>query len=85
MKNKISEKDKKDWEDFITKKDKVEDKDNLSKQKTGHKDHMEIDLHGYSLEGANKKIFEFISECYEKKIISINVKKIWWGKKGKKI
>ena len=73
MKNKISEKDKKDWEDFITKKDKVEDKDNLSKQKTGHKDHMEIDLHGYSLEEANKKISEFIYECHEKKIISINV------------
>ena len=73
MKNKISEKDKKDWEDFITKKDKVEDKDNLLKQKTSYNDHMEIDLHGYSLEDANKKIFEFISECYEKKIISINI------------
>ena len=71
MKNKISEKDKKDWEDFITKKDKVENKDNLSKQKTGHKDHMEIDLHGYSLEEANKKIFRFINDCYEKNIKSI--------------
>ena len=56
MKNKISEKDKKDWEDFITKKDKVEDKDNLSNQKTSYKDHMEIYLHGYSLDEANKKI-----------------------------
>ena len=73
MKNKISEKDKKDWEDFITKKDKVEDKDNLSNQKTSHKDHMEIDLHGYSLEEANKKIFKFINECYGKNIKSINV------------
>ena len=73
MKNKISEKDKKDWEDFITKKDKVEDKDNLSNQKTSHKDHMEIDLHGYSLEEANKKIFKFINDCYEMNIKSINV------------
>ena len=73
MKNKISEKDKKDWEDFITKKDKVEDKDNLSNQKTSHKDHMEIDLHGYSLEEANIKIFKFINDCYEKNIKSINV------------
>ena len=73
MKNKISEKDKKDWEDFITKKDKVEDKDNLSNQKTSHKDHMEIDLHGYSLEEANKKIFKFINDCYENNIKSINV------------
>ena len=34
---------------------------------------MEIDLHGYSLEEANKKIFKFINECYEKNIKSINV------------
>ena len=73
MKNKISEKDKKDWEDFITKKDKVEDKDNLSKQNTSYKGHMEIDLHGYSLEEANIKIFRFINYCYEKNIKSINI------------
>ena len=34
---------------------------------------MEIDLHGYSLDEANKKIFEFINECYEKNIKSINI------------
>ena len=34
---------------------------------------MEVDLHGYSLDEANKKIFEFINECYEKNIKSINV------------
>ena len=73
MKNKISEKDKRDWENFITNKDKVENKDNLSKQKTSFKDHMEIDLHGYSLEEANKKILRFINDCYEKNIKSINV------------
>ena len=73
MKNKISEKDKRDWENFVTNKDKVENKDNLSKQKTSFKDHMEIDLHGYSLDEANTKIFEFINECYEKNIKSINV------------
>ena len=73
MKNKISEKDKRDWENFITNKDKVENKDNLLKQNTSFKDHMEIDLHGYSLDEANTKIFEFINECYEKNIKSINV------------
>ena len=73
MKNKISEKDKRDWENFITNKDKVENKDNLSKQKTSFKDHMEIDLHGYSLEEANIKIFRFINYCYEKNIKSINI------------
>ena len=73
MKNKISEKDKRDWENFITNKDKVENKDNLSKEKTSFKDHMEIDLHGYSLEEANIKIFRFINYCYEKNIKSINI------------
>tara|TARA_Y100001935_G_scaffold247662_1_gene243877 strand:- start:26 stop:439 length:414 start_codon:yes stop_codon:yes gene_type:complete len=73
LKNKISEKDKRDWENFITNKDKVENKDNLSKQNTSFKNHMEIDLHGYSLEEANKKIFKFINECYGKNIKSINV------------
>ena len=73
MKNKISEKDKRDWENFVTNKDKVENKDNLSKQKTSFKDHMEIDLHGYSLEEANIKIFRFINYCYEKNIKSINI------------
>ena len=69
MIKKISEKDKKDWENFINKKEKIQNKDNYLKETSNKTDHMEIDLHGYSLEDANKKIFEFISECYEKKII----------------
>ena len=73
MIKKISEKDKKDWENFINKNEKVEDKDNFLKKNSNKKDHMEIDLHGYSLDEANKKIFEFINECYEKNIKSINV------------
>ena len=73
MIKKISEKDKKDWENFVNKKDKVEDKDNFLKKSFDTTDHMEIDLHGYSLDEANTKIFEFINECYEKNIKSINV------------
>tara|TARA_Y100000591_G_scaffold190062_1_gene164386 strand:- start:1 stop:414 length:414 start_codon:yes stop_codon:yes gene_type:complete len=70
---KISEKDKKDWENFINKNEKVDDKDNFLKKNLNNTDHMEIDLHGYSLDEANKKIFEFINECYEKNIKSINI------------
>ena len=73
MIKKISEKDKKDWENFINKKEKVQDKDNFFKESSDKIDHMELDLHGYSLDEANKKIFEFINECYEKNIKSINV------------
>ena len=73
MIKKISEKDKKDWENFIKNKDRVEDKDTLFKNKLNKEIHMEIDLHGYSLDGANKKILEFINDCYHKKVKSINV------------
>ena len=73
MIKKISEKDKKDWENFINKNEKVYDKDNFLKKNLNNTDHMEIDLHGYSLDEANKKIFEFINECYEKNIKSINI------------
>ena len=73
MKNKISEKDKKDWKNFINNNEKVEDKDNFTKKNLNNQDHMEIDLHGYTLDEANKKIFEFVNECYEKDIKSINI------------
>ena len=73
MIKKISEKDKKDWENFIKKRRKVEDKENFFKENSHKNGHMEVDLHGYSLDEANKKIFEFINECYEKNIKSINV------------
>ena len=73
MSNDISEKDKKDWENFINSKDKIYDKDISYKKRLNKDIHMEIDLHGYSLDGANKKIFEFVNECYDKKVKSINV------------
>ena len=72
MIKKISEKDIKDWQEFIKKDEKLENKDNIQDEKTT-KRHVEIDLHGYSLEGANKKMFEFINECYENNISVINV------------
>ena len=73
MIKKISEKDKKDWENFINKNEKVDDKDNFINKNLNNTEHMEIDLHGYSLDEANKKIFEFINECYKKNIKSINI------------
>ena len=73
MIKKISEKDKKDWENFINKKENIQNKDNYLIETSNKTDHMEIDLHGYSLDEANKKIFEFINECHEKKVRSINV------------
>ena len=63
MKDKISEKDKKDWENFISNKEKLENKDiNLKKKHTQKV--KSIDLHGYTLDQANIKVRDFINESY---------------------
>ena len=72
MIKKISEKDIKDWQEFIKKDEKLENKDNIQDEKTTKK-HVEIDLHGYTLEGANKKMSDYINECYKNNISVINV------------
>ena len=72
MIKKISEKDIKDWQEFIKKDEKLENKDNTQDEKTT-KRHVEIDLHGYTLEGANKKMSDYINECYKNNISVINV------------
>ena len=72
MTNKISDKDKKDWEKFITSEEKVIDKDSKSNLKTRQKSKY-IDLHGYTLEEANKEIEKLIIESYLKKIKKIIV------------
>ena len=72
MIKKISEKDIKDWHEFIKKDEKLENKDNIQDEKTT-KRHVEIDLHGYTLEEANKKMSDYINECYENNISVINV------------
>ena len=72
MIKKISEKDIKDWQEFVKKNEKLENKDNIQDEKTT-KRHVEIDLHGYTLEGANKKMSDYINECYENNISVINV------------
>ena len=63
MSDNISNKDKRDWENFITSSDKLEDKDHIKKDKTSIKT-KSIDLHGFTLEEANKVIEQFINESY---------------------
>jgi len=67
LSNDISEKDKKDWESFISSDEKIPNKDfKSSKQKTFKV--RSIDLHGYTLEEANKTIEEFIHKSFKEKI-----------------
>ena len=63
----ISEKDKKDWDDFISSDEKLPDKDSSVKSKILVKTRS-IDLHGLSLEKANIVIDEFINKAFIEKI-----------------
>ena len=67
MTDNISEKDKKDWETFLSKNEKLPNKDIKTDKKISFKTRS-IDLHGYSLEGANKSIENFIIKSYQEKI-----------------
>ena len=67
MSNDISEKDKKDWETFISNDEKLPNKDFKSSKQKFFKV-KSIDLHGYTLEEANKTIEKFIYQSFEEKI-----------------
>ena len=67
MSDKISEKGKKDWENFLLKNEQLPNKDIKIDKKITFKI-KSIDLHGYSLEEANKLIEDFIIKSYQEKI-----------------
>ena len=72
MNDKISDKDKFDWENFLSSDDKLPDKDlSFSKKKNSKFKH--IDLHGFSLLEANKAIEKFINDSYDNGISKIIV------------
>ena len=74
MNSKISYKDKKDWKNFISSKDKIPNKDlKITKDKIKKKIIKKIDLHGFSLENANKVIEEFITQSFEEGVNKIIV------------
>ena len=72
MNKKISDKDKKDWENFLSSKDKLPNKDiNLKRKKRSQT--KTFDLHGYSLDEANDKIREIILDAYRLKISKLTI------------
>jgi DNA-nicking Smr family endonuclease len=70
--NNLSNKDKKDWQDFLdsTEKLKSKDSDQLNNRIISERS---IDLHGYTLEEANRQIYQFIEDCYLNKVKKVNV------------
>ncbi len=73
MKKKISDKDKKDWENFINNPESLENKDKKNSEIFSGKFEKSIDLHGYTLDDANQKIFEFINYCFSQEVYKINI------------
>ena len=67
MTDRISQKDKKDWENFLSNDEKVTNKDLKIKNKKPLKI-KSIDLHGYTLEQANVAVENFIIRSYEEQI-----------------
>ena len=72
MNDKISNKDKKDWENFLKSEDKLIDKDYKEKNNKIYLTRS-IDLHGYTLEEANKTIENFINKCFLENVNKIIV------------
>tara|TARA_B100001093_G_C26174665_1_gene737251 strand:- start:11 stop:424 length:414 start_codon:yes stop_codon:yes gene_type:complete len=72
LSDKISDKDKKDWDNFLSNNEKLPNKDfKLSKKK--FLKIKNIDLHGFTLEQANKIIEKFIHDSYDSGVSKIIV------------
>ena len=72
MKDKISDKDKQDWENFLKSKKKLHNKDIVNKNYKTYKT-SSVDLHGHTLEGANKIVESFIIKSYENGINRLRI------------
>ena len=74
MNKKLSDKDLKDWKKFIKSKDKINPKDELNETSVNkNRSTFVIDLHGYSLDEANKFVEKTINECFEKQFLVVNI------------
>ena len=67
MNDNISDKDKKDWHKFINSTEKLPNKD-FKRQKNKNLKIRSIDLHGYTLDEANKTIENFINKAFSENI-----------------
>ena len=72
MNSKISDKDKKDWQEFLLKDEKLPNKDFFENNKKIDKI-KSLDLHGQTLEKANQNIENFIKKAYEDKVRKLRI------------
>ena len=72
MSKDISDKDKKDWNKFINSAEKLPNKD-IKKKETNLFRIRSIDLHGYTLDQANKVLENFINKAFSEKVSKLIV------------
>ena len=65
------DKDKQDWENFLKTKEKIPNKDFVHKKNIRHEKIKKIDLHGYTIEEANKAVEQFIQKCFDENVTKI--------------
>ena len=69
----ISNKNKQDWENFLKNKEKIPNKDFINKKNIRDEKIKKIDLHGYTIEEANKAVEQFIQKCFDESVTKIIV------------
>ena len=67
------DKDKQDWENFLNNKEKIPNKDFIHKKNVRYEKIKKIDLHGYTIEEANKAVEQFIQKCFDEGVTKIIV------------
>ena len=73
MIKKITDKDKEDWENFLKNNEKIPNKDFVVKKNIRQEKINKIDLHGFTLEEANKAIEHSIKKCFDEDVTKIIV------------
>ena len=63
----LDQNDKKAWEEYIKNPSDIYDKDKNYSKENRRKERFKYDLHGYTLEDANRKVKEIILSCQENK------------------
>ena len=69
----ISDKNKNDWENFLKNKEKIPNKDFIDKKNIGQEKIKKIDLHGFTIEEANRVVEQFIEKCFDESVTKIIV------------
>ena len=73
MIKKLTDKDKEDWDNFLNNEEKIPNKDFVHKKNIRYEKIKKIDLHGYTIEEANKAIEKFIQKCFDEEVTKIIV------------